>query len=168
MSGVAIDVQINDAEVIKAFNRLVWIMDDTTPVMSAIGTALVASTHQRFISQTDPEGAAWQALDPEYAATKRNSRILTESGRLRDSINSEAGRDEVRVGTNVIYAAIHQFGGTIKPKSASHLVFRIGDRLVMVDSVTLPARPFMGISAEDEAEVAEIVFGFVERRTNGR
>jgi len=163
MSGVSISITINDAQVRRAFGQLEGLMENTAPVMSAIGTALVASTHMRFVSQTDPDGAAWRALDPEYAAGKRNSRILTESGRLRDSINSEAGRDQVRVGTNIIYAAIHQFGGTIKPVSASHLVFRIGGRLVMADSVTLPARPYLGISADDEAEIAEIVFGFLER-----
>jgi len=165
MSGALIEVTINDAEVQRAFTRLVSVMENTTPVMSVIGTALVASTHRRFISQTDPDGAAWAALNPDYAATKRNARILTESGRLRDSINSDAGRDQVRVGTNTIYAAIHQFGGTIKPVSASHLIFRLGNRLVMADSVTLRARPFLGISSDDEAEIAEIVFGFVERRT---
>lgn len=165
MSGVSISVSIEDKGVQQAFNKLVWLMEDTTPVMGAIGTALAASTHMRFVSQTDPDGAAWAALDPEYAKGKRNSRILTESGRLRDSINSAPGRDEVRVGTNVIYGAIHQFGGTIVPKSASHLVFRIGGRLVMADSVTLPARPFLGISSEDEVEIAEIVFGFLERRS---
>lgn len=165
MSGALIEVTINDAEVQRAFTRLVSVMENTTPVMSVIGTALVASTHRRFISQTDPDGAAWATLDPEYAAAKRNARILTESGRLRDSINSEAGPDQVRVGTNTIYAAVHQFGGTIKPVSSSHLVFRLGNRLVMADSVTLPARPFLGISSDDEAEIAEIVFGFIERRT---
>lgn len=168
MSGAEITVTIDDSEVRRAFAQLLDVMDDTTPVMSAIGTGLVGSTHQRFITQTDPDGAAWAALDPEYAQGKRNTRILTESGRLRDSINSEAGRDEVRVGTNVIYAAIHQFGGVIKPVSASHLFFRIGGRLIVADQVTLPARPFLGISDEDEAQIAEIVFGFVERRTGSR
>lgn len=166
MSGASIEIRIDDRRVRQAFLKLEQLMGNTTPVMSAIGTALVASTHMRFISQTDPDGQAWQALDPEYAAGKRNSRILTESGRLRDSINSQAGADEVRVGTNVIYAAIHQFGGTIKPVSASHLVFRIGGRLVLADSVTLPSRPFLGISSDDEAEIADIVFGFLERRTS--
>lgn len=163
MSGASIDIRIDDKQVRRAFARLGWLMDNTTPIMSAIGTALVASTHMRFATQTDPDGQAWSALNPAYAVAKRNSRILTESGRLRDSVNSKAGSDQVRVGTNVIYAAIHQFGGTIKPVSATHLYFRIGNRLVKADSVTLPARPFLGISVEDEAEIAEIVFGFLER-----
>jgi phage virion morphogenesis protein len=168
MSGASIEIQVDDKLVRRAFAQLERLMDDTMPIMSATGTALVASTHMRFVTQTDPDGQAWSALNPAYAATKRNSRILTESGRLRDSINSEAGSDQVRVGTNAIYAAIHQFGGAIKPVSATHLIFRIGDRLVKADSVTLPGRPFLGISLEDEAEIAEIVFGFLERRSATR
>jgi phage virion morphogenesis protein len=166
MSGISISVTIDDKAVRRAFLQLEKLMANTTPVMRAIGVGLVSSTHMRFVTQTDPEGQAWHALNPEYAAGKRNSRILTESGRLRDSINAQAGNDQVTVGTNVIYAAIHQLGGTIKPKNASHLYFRIGGRLVMANSVTLPARPFLGISKDDETEIAEIVFGFLERYSN--
>lgn len=165
MSGVQISVTIVDKEVQRGFEQLVGLMQHTRPVMAAIGTGLVASTHMRFITQTDPEGKAWQALNTEYAKDKRNTRILTESGRLRNSINSRPSDHNVLVGTNVIYAAIHQFGGTIKPKNASHLFFRIGGSLVVADSVTLPARPFLGISEQDEAMVSEIVFDFVERYT---
>jgi len=163
MSGVSISITIADAAVRRAFARLSRMMDNTTPVMSAIGTELVASTTLRFVTQTDPEGAAWATLNTEYAKGKRNARILTESGRLRDSITKVASANEVRVGTNVIYGAIHQFGGTIQPKSASHLFFRMGGNLIVADKVTLPARPYLGISADDETAIAEIVFDFIER-----
>jgi phage virion morphogenesis protein len=133
--------------------------------MAAIGTEIVASTHMRFITQTDPTGQPWQTLNSEYAATKRNTRILTESGRLRDSINSRATDHEVRVGTNVIYAAIHQLGGIIRPVNASHLFFRIGGNLIVADKVTLPARPYLGISDDDRASISEIVFDFIDRYT---
>ncbi|WP_417436578.1 phage virion morphogenesis protein [Hoeflea sp.] len=163
MSGVSITMQIRDAEVRRGFRKLERLMTDTTPVMAAIGTGLVGTTHMRFVTQTDPEGQAWAALNTGYAADKRNSRILTESGRLRDSINSRPGNDEVLVGTNVIYAAIHQFGGTILPKAGTHLWFRIGGALIRAAKVTLPARAFLGISSDDEAMIAETVFGFLER-----
>lgn len=162
MAGATVDVQIDDRQVRSAFAQLLRIMEDTTPVMAAIGTAVVAGTHRRFVSQTSPEGAKWSPLNPDYKRLKRNRRILTESGRLRDSINSRPGRDEVRVGTNVVYGAIHQFGGVIKPKG-SHLVFRLASGLVMAKSVTIPARPYLGISAEDEVEIAEVVYGFLDR-----
>lgn len=160
---LSITAQVMDRQVVRGFEQLQHLMGNTRPVMAAIGVELVGSTHMRFVTQTDPDGQAWRALNTEYAAEKRNSWILTESGRLRDSINSQASADEVRIGTNVIYAAAHQFGAEIKPKNASHLFFRIGGNLVVTDSVTLPDRPFLGISDQDETSIAEIVFDFVDR-----
>lgn len=165
MSGanLSISVEVLDATVRRAFASLEQMMGDTTPVMRAVGTGLVSSTHQRFASQTDPEGARWIALNPAYASGKRNSRILTESGRLRSSINARASNDRVEIGTNVIYAAVHQFGATIRPVNAPKLAFRIGGSLIRASEVTLPARPFLGISSQDEAMIADVVFGFIER-----
>ncbi|MBD8554910.1 phage virion morphogenesis protein [Rhizobium sp. CFBP 8762] len=170
MSGASISVttEVLDGDVRRAFTKLQQAMDDTTPVMDAIGVGLAGSTHMRFVTQSGPDGQAWQALNTDYAQTKRNSRILTESGRLRDSINRQAGNDYVRVGTNVVYAAIHQFGGTIKPKTGTHLHFRIGGQSVMVKSVTLPARPFLGISTDDTTMIAETVYDFLERHATPR
>ncbi len=162
MSGAAISVTLSGSA-LRGFQQLEGVMENTTPVMAAIGVGLVGSTHMRFVTQTDPDGAAWRTLNTDYASEKRNSRILTESGRLRDSINSRAGANEVRVGTNVIYAAPHQFGAVIKPKAATHLWFRIGGRLIKADSVTLPARPFLGISSDDEVMIAETIFDFLDR-----
>ena len=167
MSGASISItaQVLDSEVRRGFRQLEGLMTNTTPVMRAIGVGLVGSTHMRFVTQTDSDGQAWQALNAGYAEDKRNSRILTESGRLRNSINARASNDEVLVGTDVIYAAAHQFGATIVPVRATHLWFRIGGNLIKADSVTLPARPFLGISSDDEAMIAETVFGFVSRYT---
>ncbi|NLS00189.1 phage virion morphogenesis protein [Rhizobium sp. P38BS-XIX] len=163
MAGASISVTINDQAVVRGFEQLTRLMTNTRPVMAAIGTELVASTHMRFVTQQDPDGQPWHILNPTYAEGKRNTRILTESGRLRDSINSRPGNDQVLVGTNVIYAAPHQFGAVIEPKSASHLFFRMGGELVVAKKVTLPARPFLGISSDDQTSIAEIVFEFVER-----
>jgi len=48
-----------------------------------------------------------------------------------------------RVGNQgVVYAAIHEFGGTIRPKRAKRLVFEVEPgQLVFAESVTIPARP---------------------------
>lgn len=167
MSGAAISItyQVLDDQVQGAVRDLTRIMGNTTPLMRAIGAGIVGSTQQRFVTQKAPDGQPWLAVNDDYAEGKRNSRILTESGRLRDSINARATSDEVRVGTNVIYGAAHQFGVTILPKSGTHLVFRFGDRTVFAKSVTLPARPYLGISTEDETMVAETVFDFLERYT---
>ena len=64
-------------------------------------------------------------------------------GTLRDSIHYQLGNGEVFVGSNLIYAPMMHFGGA---KSQSPHLW--GD---------IPARPFLGVSVADEAEITEIV-----------
>jgi phage gpG-like protein len=60
------------------------------------------------------------------------------------------------------YAAIHQWGGEIKPKSAKAL-FVPG--YGMLQKVTIPARPYLGVSAEDtkaiESAAAQFLAGHI-------
>ncbi|WP_306050111.1 phage virion morphogenesis protein [Oceaniradius stylonematis] len=163
MAGITLTVTLEDRAVRERFARLERAMGNTKPVMDAIGTGLVRSTQRRFVTQTDPDGAAWTALNPVYAATKRNARILTESGGLRDSVTHAAGRDTVRIGSNKVYAAIHQRGGTIRAKSGGRLAFRMGDALVRPTSVEIPSRPYLGINADDERMIERVIDGFLRR-----
>lgn len=47
------------------------------------------------------------------------------------------------VGTNLIYAAIHEFGGVIRPINGPFLVFEIDGQVIRARKVTIPARPYM-------------------------
>lgn len=169
MAGVTLETSIDDKQVLKAFASLSKALHgNTTPVMRAIGVGLVRNVHDRFEAAVDPQGQPWQKLNPAYAAAKRGPGILRESGMrggLMGSITFAASPDTVEVGTNKIYAAVHQFGVTITPVKASHLVFRIGDQVVKAKSVTVPARPYLGISAEDERTIAETVTDALDRAT---
>lgn len=55
--------------------------------------------------------------------------LKRRTGTLATSIRREVDgkRMLVRVGTNVVYAAIHEYGGTIRPKNASKLAIPIGN-----------------------------------------
>lgn len=47
---------------------------------------------------------------------------LIDTGALRDSITAEPVSDHlVEIGTAQVYAAIHEFGGTIRPKNSKYL-----------------------------------------------
>jgi len=71
------------------------------------------------------------------------------SGRLRSSISVRAVRkmgDSYRasIGTNVVYARIHERGGIIRAKNQEFLTFNIpGVGFRKARSVTIPPRPFL-------------------------
>jgi len=166
MSGVTVSWQFQDAAVQQAFQRLERALKNPTPVLRAIGTGLIEGTHQRFERAVSPEGTGWAALSSGYATIKKGPGILRGSamrGGLMGSITMQAGSDHVAVGTNKVYAAIHQFGGTITAKNPKGLFFFTGDGAARPKSVTLPARPYLGISSEDEEATLDVIEGAIKR-----
>lgn len=78
------------------------------------------------------------------------------SGRLRNRIHYEmtGGGDDIiaTVGTNVEYAAIHEYGGVIVPKVAKSLRFVIGGKEIHAKKVTMPERSFLRSGLSDRAQ----------------
>lgn len=141
--------------------RIAAIGAQPAPLLAAIGVALEDSTKRRFEDGEDPSGIKWASyapLNPLYAADKVGTQILVASGTLRSTIYSGVVGNEVFVGSEQPYAAVHQFGAVIKPKNAKALVFMLGDHKVEVGSVTVPARPYLGLSDSDR----EMVVGELE------
>lgn len=102
-----------------------------------------------------PDGEAWP---PNLTGTP----ILLRTGQhLRDSIASASSGAGGEWGAAWPFAHVHQYGATITPKDASRLAFMLGDRKVFATSVTIPARPFVGVSAEDADEIRKLVTDFM-------
>lgn len=166
MSGVTLEAVVSAGTTRRAFRRLAAVTADTGPVMRAIGVALVEETHTRFERAVTPEGAAWRPLLPAYESMKRGPGILRESGMrggLMGSITFRAGRDSVEVGTNKVHAAVHQFGATIRPVRAERLVFALASGVVKAESVTIPARPYLGIGPQDERAILDTLEDALDR-----
>jgi phage virion morphogenesis protein len=127
-------------------------------LMEACGEALVSGTLKRFEDEEDPQGQKW-------APVARSGKILTDTARLRNSIDYAVDGDTVRVGSNVIYALIHQQGGVIKPVKKKTLKFKIGKgkggKWVSAKQVTIKARPYLGVSKEDWQEIADTIKDFI-------
>jgi phage gpG-like protein len=64
-----------------------------------------------------------------------------------------------RVGSPVVYAAIHEFGGVIRPKKAKFLSFQIDGKWIRTKQVTMPKRPWLMNSLEDVKPQIESIFG---------
>jgi len=84
----------------------------------------------------------------EYLSGPGPSKLQRRSGRLRGSITTEVSATptgvEGALGTNVIYARIHEKGGVIRPKVADALRFMVpGVGWRTAQKVVIPPRPFM-------------------------
>ncbi len=167
MTGARLHVVIDDKAITEPLRRLGAVAAERAGLMRAIGVGLVEATQSRFESQTTPDGTPWKPLNPGYAAGKRGPGILRESGMrggLQGSITFQTrGGLEVEVGSNKVYAAIHQFGGVITAKTGRGLVFKIGGQFIRKRSVTIPARPYLGFGAADQAVVEEVIEIVVSR-----
>jgi phage gpG-like protein len=88
-----------------------------------------------FEKARDPYGAGWKKSSGE--------RTLQDTRRLHNSFTYRVDPGGFVIGTNVLYAAIHQYGGTIKAKNSPYLRFRVprrNGRWVRVKQVTIPQR----------------------------
>lgn len=170
MAGVGIKIRPQDQTANQAMARLAAQPSLVQPALKNIGVALVRSTRQRFADQKDPQGQPWKPLNPEYAKAKGGGKILQKLGMrggLLGSIVWQLEGSTLQIGTNKIQAAVHQFGAVILPRNAPALVFRIGKKLIFAAEVTIPARPYLGISADDRTEIAEIVEDHVNQVWKG-
>ncbi|SLN38149.1 Phage virion morphogenesis family protein [Aquimixticola soesokkakensis] len=113
---------------------------------------------------------------------RSNSKGMSGSS-LAGSVNYVAGEDEVRVGSAKKTAAIHQLGGTIKRPARAGKIYRmkgedgqVGRRFVKKSkanhvtdvaipayTITIPARPFIGVSASDQVDILEMAEDWLSR-----
>ena len=190
----AIEIFLEPDEVGSKFARL-FEDRDTTDLHQDIGEHLINSTDERFVAQKAPDGAPWAPLSPAtlvsgyrkkrkgnkpfkrsrgggseqtagFSRYVANKKILQEQGirgGLRGSINYRADDGSVVLGANKVYAAAQHFG--------------LGERSSV--SITkrgstpgrgfgkLPARPFVGVSDEDERVIADIVRRWIADQVMG-
>ncbi|GEO82273.1 virion morphogenesis protein [Pararhodospirillum oryzae] len=135
---------------------------DMTPAWADVGALLRAATDRRFDDlSADPDGNPW----PPSIRALTEGHTLKDRGHLRDSITYAPGPDQVTQGSNRAYARIHQLGGVIKPKSGEYLRFTIGETVHMVRQVTMPARPYLGVTDADVAQAGDILAKWITRAT---
>lgn len=146
-------------KLLTRLDKLVAAGEDMTPLMDAIAGVLEDVAEESFATETSPDGDEWPALSE--VTRKRRARaghdgaILQVSGRLAASIGvGSIGKSHVTVGTNVIYAAVQQFG-------AQKGAFGKGRRAVPWGDI--PAREFLGVSKDALREIDELVTWWLRR-----
>lgn len=159
MSGATLTLRYEDAELRRLSRRLERALAraDYRPLLTLLAGALRESAVLRFHEGKAPDGSHWKK---SRRAQETGGQTLILQGHLRDSITSNATQRRLEVGTNKEYGGIHQFGGIIRPKKGRALaVPGVGFR----SSVTMPARPYLGISAGDEEEIKDITEAWLRK-----
>lgn len=139
----------------KAVDKAVKKLADKRELLTLCGEVLIDGTLQRFRDEEAPDGSKWEP-------THRGGKILTDTAGLQRSIDSAVTSDSVYVGTNKIYAAPHQYGATIKPKTGKYLKFQTSDgNWVAVKQVKIKKRAFLGVSKKDKKELATTIKDYI-------
>ena len=134
-----LEISLDDSDLQRGLGQLLRNARHPRLMMRAIAAELLSITEDNF------ENENWGGQIP-WKPTHRGGKILQKSGQLAASIHTASGSNFARIGTNKPYAAIHQFGGTVKAKNKPYLVFKVGDGFRRVKQVKIPARPYLPIS----------------------
>lgn len=185
MAGVRFEVEFNSLAAQDALNQLGVKLGDVKPALRDIGEYLLAVHMQRFNTQTAPDGTPWQPLSPRYQKQKKKNKdkILTRDGYLGRTLRYQVRDNELALGSNLPYAAIHHFGGDIDIAARIRTVYfkqnkdgTVGNRFVKKKSsnfaqdvqgkahkIKMPARPFLGTSDSDNMGVLNLLIHHFER-----
>lgn len=157
MSGVRLLLTIQSRDLQERLATLAGRLGDLRPVLAALGEDLLAGAQESFDRETAPSGASWEK---SRRAKTQGGQTLRLTGRLYASLQTRVGPDRVAVGTNVIYAAVHQFGAAQGAFGTS----RRGQPLPWGD---IPARPYLGVSAVTRAAITETLARYLKAGAQG-
>lgn len=137
MSGVRLEYSIDNSKPLAMLQRLEDF--NSRAMFDDIGGYLDSEVTNRFKEGKDPDGNLWT---PSIRGSEGGS-TLVDYGHLRDSITHQVFLDGsgLEHGTDMVYAAIHQFGGETGRNKATFII----------------ARPYLGINEDDEVEIDNIV-----------
>ena len=150
MSGVTINLF---DQLTPALQRAIEAVGDLSKPMEEISVNWYNATRDRFEQQIDPQGVPWK---PRRDGT--TNALLFDSGILRDSIRPEHGENFAQVGVDRSagpkdYAAIHNFGGVVRPKEKKALRTPFG----AFAQIVIPKRQYIGASDADQANAVAIL-----------
>lgn len=148
---MSIGVQYDLAGVARLQERIAKLGNlDRRELLEQLAGVAESQTRRRISEeQKSPGGEPWQAWSANYAATRHGGQSLLQGeGDLVDSITSEIEGDEALIGSNLVYAAIQQHGGTpdMAPGPAG-----------------IPAREYLGFSQDNLDEIETVADRWLDK-----
>ena len=155
---VSISLEISNLEALNAFKsriaKLVHLNEDE--LLTVVGALGESQTRRRIETEkTAPDGSAWPK-------NSEGTSILRQTGQnLLDSIAFNVRGKTAEWGASWEFAHVHQNGAVILPKTKKALSFMIGGKRISAKKVTIPARPFVGLSPANGNEIERVVSDFL-------
>ncbi|MEM7213252.1 MAG: phage virion morphogenesis protein [Pseudomonadota bacterium] len=152
MTGVRLEIDSAELETMLQAVHALGRLGRPAELLEGMGAVLESSVRRRISEEQEaPDGTPWAEWSDSYAGSRHSGHdLLMNEGELLDSIAflTDPGSKSVAVGSNLVYAAVHQFGGDELPASNP--------------ASNIPQREYLGLSSEDEAELLEIVTAHVQ------
>lgn len=143
MSGAVLKYDFRGLDTVqRRINRLT--KSNRRELLDVVGAIIESQTRKRIQDDKESaEGEAWQKWSDKYAAKRPEGRtLLMNEDHLLDSITFlHEGSNSIKVGSNMIYAATHQFGDEAR---------------------NIPARPYLGVSDDNEDDIIAAVDEFLD------
>lgn len=143
MSQAALKYDLRQVERLKAALQKVS-AQSFRPMMESLAHEVETQTLDRFNRGEGPEGP-WEDWSEKYAerVAGQRTKILVRRGSsgLMGSIRGERRGNSMLIGSHMPHAATHQYGD---------------------DARGIPARPYLGITPEDESDLVDIVNDFID------
>jgi phage virion morphogenesis protein len=162
------ELEYNLNELDPALERMLAGLEDKTELMLALGEMLIASTQERIEAGESPDGTPFAPRSP--TTLKRYAKLglsfgkpLNQSGDMRRHLHYEADADRVAWGSSAIQSAVMHFGAK-KGAFGSYQGKGFGDSTpsVSIPWGDIPARPFVGVSQEDETNISAEIIEWLE------
>ncbi|MDU7778697.1 MAG: phage virion morphogenesis protein [Aeromonas sp.] len=148
--------------------------DHKAELLESIGAVVESQTRRRISDEkTAPDGSAWTPWSAAYQKTRHgNQSLLQGEGALLDSIEYQVQRNNVRVGSALAYAGVHQDGFSGQVQVPAHIrritqAFGKALKFPVYSSVggftrqmEMPARPYLGLSSDNQTELLAVIGDF--------
>lgn len=144
-------ITLDDEQAQAAFGELLRRAEDTTGLMRRVAGHLEDVAEESFATERSPSGVPWVDLSEVTKASRAKrghwpGSKLQVRGMLALSATSDYGRDYAQIGSNMPYARIQHEGG----------------QAGRGNKVTIPARPYLGISPEAADAIRDDMVAWVD------
>lgn len=180
---MSIGVQVTGTQELERYQQLLETLSDPkhkVELLDSLGGIVESQTRRRIADEkTSPDGQRWDDWSSSYAKTRHgNQSLLQGEGDLLGSIQYQVQRNQVRIGSPLAYAGVHQdgFSGPVQVSAHTRLITQaFGKALAFpvyqsvgafTRMMNIPQREYLGLSTDNQSEVYAVIGDFWKELMN--